>query len=175
MLSDSARKQFLRFCAGESDAAAFEAWVYAAADLEGEVGHGPYLDLISADYGGRDAHGARDLCERLLEQHHPGVVGRYRVAAILKSMLGDDTALLTGLRRLVALRNGDDRFEFIPIEFVGFESENELIPSPDRYHLWDQTLLDEKLASAKPYLAGIRKACEELLDDLRRQAPDVAT
>jgi hypothetical protein len=173
MLSDSARKQLLRFCAGESDAAAFEAWVCAAPDLETEVGHGPYLDLISADYQGRDAHGARDLCEQLLEQHHPGVLPRYRVAAILRSMRADDAALLTGLRKLVVLRNGDHQFEFIPIEFVGFESENELIPTPDRYHLWDPTFLAAKLASAKPYLAAIRKACEELLDDLRQQAPDV--
>jgi len=173
MLSDSTRKQFLRFCAGECEALAFEAWVCAAADLEAEVGHGPHLDLISADYRGRDAHGARDLCEQLLEQHHPGLLRRYRVAAILESMLPDDAALLTGLRRLVVLRNGDDQFEFIPIEFVGFESETDTIPTPDRYHLWDQTFLAAKLASAKPYLATIRNACDELLDDLRKQAPDL--
>jgi len=100
MLSGSARKQFLRFCAGECEAPAFEAWVCAAADLEAEVGHGPYLDLISADYRGRDTQGARDLCEQLLEQHHPGVLRRYRVAAILRSMLADDAALLTGLLAL---------------------------------------------------------------------------
>ena len=173
MLSDPARKQFLRFCAGESEAPAFEAWVCGAGDLEAEVGHGPYLDLISADYRGRDAYGARDLCEQLLEQHHPGVLRRYRVAAILRSMLADDAALVTGLRSLVALRHGDHQFEFIPIEFVGFDSENETIPTPDRYHLWDQTFLVEKLASAKPYLAALRNACEELLDDLRKQAPDI--
>jgi hypothetical protein len=61
MLSDETRRQFLRFCNGDSDPEAFELWVCAAAELEGEIGHGPHLDLISADYRGRDAGGARDL------------------------------------------------------------------------------------------------------------------
>ena len=112
MLTDSVRKQLLRFCVGEAEAAAFEAWVCAAPDVEAQIGHGAYVDLISADYRGRDVGGVRELCTNLLELHHPGAVARYRVGTILLSMLGDDSALIAGLRKLVVLRHSGD--DFIP-------------------------------------------------------------
>lgn len=174
MLSDSSARRFLRFVAGEDDPATFEAWVCAAPDLETQIGHGPHLDLIAADYRGRDVDGARALCARLLEERHPRLLARYRVASILQSMLADDGALLTGLRRLVPLRHDEAHSDLIPIEFVAFDSETDAIPTPDRYSLWEPTFLAEKLAAAKPYLAMIRRASEELLADVRRQLPEFA-
>ena len=51
-------------------------------------------------------------------------------------MLDDDSAVIPGLRRLVTLRHDGD--EFIPIEFVGFDSELDGVPTPNsRYHLWE--------------------------------------
>jgi hypothetical protein len=169
VLTDSVRKHLLRFCVGESDGAAFEAWVCAAPDVEAQIGHGAYLDLIVADYRGRDLGGARQLCATLLEQHHPGALARYRVGTILQSMLADDSALLTGLRKLVVLRHSGD--EFIPIAFVGFDSETDTIPTPDHYGLWDPTFLAEKLTAAQRYFPTIRRACEELLAELRTLSP----
>ena len=170
MLSETLRKNLLQFCDREMDPRSFEAWVCGAQDLEGEIGHGPYVDLISADYQGRDIAGARELCERLLEQHHPGNLARYRVRRILRSMLEDDSAVLVGLRRLVALRH--EGYEFIPIEFVGFDSESDGIPTPDRYRKWDATALAELLARTQPYLKQVQQACRELLDDLAQRHPD---
>ena len=99
MLSEAVRNGFLQFCDRETDPRSFETWVCAAQGLEGEIGHGPYVDLISADYRGRDIEGARDWCATLLEQHHPGSLARYRVRRIVRSMLDDDSAVIPGLRR----------------------------------------------------------------------------
>jgi hypothetical protein len=170
MLSEAVRKSFLRFCDGETDPMSFETWVCATQGLEGEIGHGPYLDLISADYRGRDIEGVRDQCARLLEQHHPGSLARYRVRRILSSMLDEESAVIPGLRRLVTLRHDSD--EFIPIEFVGFDSELDGVPTPDRYHLWDAAALAARLAMTGPYLKQVQQACRELLDDLGQRHPD---
>jgi hypothetical protein len=170
MLSETSRKNLLQFCDRESSPRSFETWVCGAEDLEREIGHGPYVDLISADYKGRDVSGARELCERLLEQDHPGSLARYRVRRVLRSMLEDESAVIGGLRRLVALRHeGDD---CIPIEFVGFESETDHVPTPDRYHLWEASALAELLARTRPYLKQVQQACRELLDDLGHRHRD---
>jgi hypothetical protein len=85
-------------------------------------------------------------------------------------MLDDDAAVIPGLRRLVTLRHDGD--EFIPIEFVGFDSELDGVPTPDRYHLWDASALAERLATTGPYLKHVQQACRELLDDLGQRYPD---
>jgi hypothetical protein len=170
MLSDETRRQFLRFCNLESDPQAFELWVCAASDLEGEIGHGSHLDLISADYRSRDAGGVRDLCARILELNHPGSLARHRVRLVLRSMIDDESAVVGGLRKLVALRQDDD--EIIPIDFVGFDSETDGVPTPDRYHQWDPGALRELLAKTRPYLTLVQEACRELIEDLRQRYPD---
>jgi hypothetical protein len=170
MLREAIRKGFLQFCDSESDPRSFETWVCAAQELEGEIGHGPYLDLISADYGGRDVENVRVQCARLLEQHHPGSLARYRVRRILSSMLDDDSTVIPGLRRLVTLRH--DSAELIPIEFVGFDSELDGVPTPDRYHLWEAAALAARLTTTGPYLKQVQQACRELLDDLAQRYPD---
>jgi hypothetical protein len=170
MLTKTIRRQFLQFCNAELAPAEFEAWICAAADVEATIGRTAYLDLISADYGGRDAGAMRELCERLLQEHHPGELKRYRVTRTLESMLREDEALLDGLRKLVRLRH--QGCEFIPIEFVGFESETDSIPSPQAYHLWEPAVLADLLARGVPYRAQIRASTEGLLNELRHQYPD---
>jgi hypothetical protein len=128
MLSKPIRTQLARFCAGEVDPQTFESWVCEDVGIEGELGHGVYLDLAAADYRGRDVGGVRELCERILDEHHPGMLKRYRVMRVLESMIRGGPALLPGLRQLVGLYH--QGYEFIPIEFVGCESETDSIPGP---------------------------------------------
>jgi hypothetical protein len=170
MLSETSRRNLLRFCARETDPRAFESWVCGAQDLEGEIGHGPYVDLVCADYKGRDVSGARELCEKLLDQHHPGSLARCRVRRVLRSMLEEESAIVAGLRRLVALRN--EGHDFIPIAFVGFDSETDDVPTADRYPLWNAAALAELQARTRPYFKHIQQACRELLDHLERHHPD---
>jgi hypothetical protein len=170
MLSASNRKQLLRFCSGELKPEAFGEWVCETPGLEEEVGRGPYLDLVSADYRGREAGGIRESCTHLLHQHHPGALPRYRVTKVLEAMVRDETALLPGLRQLVRLRH--DGCDFSPIAFVGFESETDTIPSPESYHLWEPAALAQVLAQANPYRRQIAEAASELLEDIRRRHPD---
>ena len=120
MLSKPIRTQLARFCVGEVDPQTFENWVCEDVGIEGELGHGVYLDLVAADYRGRDVGGARERCERVLDDHHPGMLKRYRVTRILESMIRGGSALLPGLRQLVGLYH--QGYEFIPIEFVGYET-----------------------------------------------------
>ena len=85
-------------------------------------------------------------------------------------MIDDDSAVLSGLRRLVALRHSG--YEFIPIAFVAFDSELEVVPTPDRYHLWDAAALAERLATTGPLVEQVQQACRGLLDDLAQRYPD---
>jgi hypothetical protein len=171
MLSPPLRRQFLKFCCAELPSPAFEAWVCETPELEDEVGHGTYLDLLSADYLGRDVGGVREVCGRLLDAHHPGTLRIYRVTRLLESMVRDESALMAGFRRLVRLHH-DGYEDLVPIEFVGFDSETDSIPSPQSYHLWDPAALAHVLARAAPYLAQIQQAREDLLADLRCRYPD---
>ena len=172
MLNQSTRRHFLQFCNGEIDEAAFEAWVCADDELERQVGHDTHLDLVSADYRGRDAVAVRERCAALLEQHHPGCLSRYRIRSILRRMIDDRAAVIPGLRELLRLRN--DGSEDVPIEFVGFDSELDGVPSPENYHRWEPAFLAEILRRKEPYLRSIQRSSAELLDSLRRQYPDEA-
>jgi hypothetical protein len=170
MLNQSTRRHFLQFCNGEIDAGTFEAWVCTDGELEEQIGHGAHLDLITTDYRGRDAVAARDRCAALLEEHHPGTLRRHVVRSILVAMVENPAAVIPGLRRLVRLQQ--DGNEDIPIEFVGFDSELDEVPSPDRYHLWEPASLAEILRRTEPYLRSIQQSCVELLDGLRQRYPD---
>jgi hypothetical protein len=169
MLPEPIRKPLLQFCNAELTPKEFEAWV-CTVDVEEHFGRTSYFDLISADYAGRDALAMQNLCRRILDEHHPGAFNRYRVVRILEFMLKDDESLLEGLRRLVQLRH--DGCDFIPIEFVGFDSETDSIPSPKAYHLWEPAALANLLARVAPYRRQISDATRELLDDLRQRFPD---
>jgi hypothetical protein len=95
---------------------------------------------------------------------------RYRVTRILESIIRGGSALLPGLRKLVGLYH--QGYEFIPIEFVGYESETDSIPGPNTYHLWDPAALARVLSDSLPYQEEIRKDAIALLEDLRRRYPD---
>ena len=135
-----------------------------------QLGHGAHLDLISADYRGREAGAARERCAALLEQHHPGNLSRYGIRSILRTMVGDRAAVIPGLRKLVHLRHsGNDE---IPIEFVGFDSEMGGVPSPEHYHLWEPACLAEILGRKESYFRVVQRSCVELLERLQRGHPD---
>lgn len=152
------------------DAEPFETSVCADEELENQIGHGAHLDLIAADYGGREAGADRDRCAALLEQHHPGNLVRYRIRSILQRMLHEEAAVISGLRELVRLRNEGN--EDIPIEFIGFDSELDGVPSPEKYHLWEAAFLAGILRRKEAYLPSIQRSCGELLRRLQREHPD---
>lgn len=170
MLSQPIRKRLLQFCAAELDAASLQAWLCAADDAEAQLGPSAYLELISADHHGQAAEGLRELCKSLLEHHRPGSLNRYRVARTLQAMLQNDEALLPGLRTLVRLRR--EGCGFIPIEFVGFESETDDLPGPAVYHRWNDRARADVLGQSLVYQRKIKDAAQSLLDELRRAYPD---
>jgi len=170
MLSEETRRSLLSFCTGETDALAFEAWVNTHDEVEGQIGHGMYLELISADYRGRDVAAVRDLCARLLDQHHPGNLRRYRIRSIVRGMIEDPLAVVPGLQGLVRLWH--EGCDDVPIEFVGFDSEMDGVPTPEHYHRWEQAFLAELLVRKAPYVKSIQQVCEELLHDLKQRFPD---
>ena len=129
------------------------------------------FDLISAGYRGREAAAVRERCAALLEQHHPGNLARYSIRSILQNMLDDPAAVIPGLRKLVRLRH--DGTGDIPIEFVGFDSELDGVPSPRRCRLWEPAFLaGMSFGRKEPYLRLIQQSCAELLNRLQRGHPD---
>jgi hypothetical protein len=167
MLPAKIRTHLLQYCAGETSPAEFESWVFAADDLEQWIGHTAYVDLTSADYRGREAAGMREVCEGLVEEHHPGALTRYLVTKTLDSMLRAGADPLNGVPALVQLR--EQGCEFIPIIFLGIWSEVDSMGF-DPLHLWESAAAADD--RARWYRAQARTAAEELRDDLRRRYPD---
>jgi hypothetical protein len=83
---------------------------------------------------------------------------------VLSAMINGSLDVHAGCRELVALRNRG--CEFIPIDFVGFDSELDLVPPPAVQPLWERSALDEAMKGFDAYRAVILSSVKELLGQL---------
>ena len=67
--------------------------------------------------------------------------------------------------RLLANRHRDGH-EWIPIAFMGFDSELDGLPHPATHHLWDAAALERKLRGFPRYRDVILGRVRELRDSL---------
>src|SRR6185369_14869772 len=98
---------------------------------------------------------------------HQKAFERYRVERIASRMLSGQLDLLTGLRELVALHHSG--YSFIPIVFVGLESETDTVPEQAQYSQWQPTAVARQLERLSWYQPSILKELHTLLEELQSQ------
>jgi hypothetical protein len=165
-LPTDVRVRFARAMLGDSELDKFEKWIYANSDLDKYLDPNTYLELIASDFSTEDGRRhTRELIRSILEPIDPLLIGKQEVQQLLNGMLYGSIDLLTGVRELSRLHSGG--LDFIPVAFVGFDSETDSIPTSDKYHLWDQDALKEKLKELNDiYRESILDECRALLSQL---------
>jgi hypothetical protein len=157
--------QFCNFLEGKQDSATFEKWLCLSPNLEIVLGKTTWLELVSTNFqNAAEAHELREKITKLVEQHNPGHLIHEQVKSILEGMLNGTMDLVSGCRRLSKYWNQQN--EWIPVIFVGYDSELDEVPLPEQYGLWSKAALGEKLEKVEFYRADILKACENFLKEL---------
>jgi hypothetical protein len=157
--------RLFRALTSESELGELESWLNADNELENHLGPDFYLGLIASDFRtDRGRKLAKELIRSILRPVDPEVITRQQVQQLLRGMLDESIDLLTGLRELSRLHSAGVRF--IPIIFVGYDSETDSIPTPDEYYLWNQEALREKLKELDRYRKAILSECGILLERL---------
>jgi hypothetical protein len=90
-----------------------------------------------------------------------------KVCKILRQMINGSLDLVSGCRDLTHLHHKG--FDFIPIRFVGFDSELDSIPLPEQYHLWNPEALEKYLRKVEPYQDDIIQISKEILTKLEQE------
>ena len=138
-----------------------------APGLEAELGHSDYTTLISFDFGA--AHARHEL-ERIVldiyERHRPGRLARDRATRLASGLIDGTVDFLVGIRGLARLASDDH--DWVPVIFIGIDSDLDDIPRPAQYPLWDEKALAEKLAEARPRIEHMRQQAKEAARELLR-------
>lgn len=143
----------------------FEQWIYTAPELEGTVGHGHYLALVSFAFNQPHAgHELTRVIDRLYEDRRPSCLRRDAALWITRAFLDGRSDLARTARILVGFRNSGENW--VPDEFVYIDSELDEIPAPSEYHNWDQPALAARLAESKPRLVEFERAAREVAREM---------
>jgi hypothetical protein len=163
--------------AGDLALAAFEQWLYATPGVETALGADAWLALVSLDYDGRfAAHEVRTLVERLYAQRRPGALPADQARRVAREFLADDRDLWSTCATLARLwsQGGED---WVPIDFVGLDSELDAIPAPGIRTRWEPAALQARLSSHASWLEGAHEAAREaarrMLEQLDAREPAV--
>ncbi len=149
----------------ELDRHTFVDWICQEARLEPLLGKTLYLDLLSFDYSTpQGKFESVVLVKNFLLSTHREYCQKREVVLILKEMIADKIPLVRGLRQLVKLyHNG---YDFIPINFVGYESETDSVPDPKQKHLWNGLAFWRGQRSLRLYRNAILREAKKFLEDL---------
>ena len=155
-----------RLLAGEITLAAFEAWLFASADLERVVGSQGHMALMSFNF--RQPHAIIELnkiVRQLYDEHRPGCLARDRAHRLAVGLIDGTIELQVAVRALSRLYNEGNHW--VPIIFVGIDSELDAVPSPEQQRHWAPEALETKLKELEPLVEhwrqGAIQAAKELL------------
>jgi HEAT repeat protein len=79
---------------------------------------------------------------------------RQQVEPMLRGLIDGTVDVVTACHRLTQLYHYG--YTWIPIIFVGIDSELDIVPPPDTYHQWNPQALEQKLKEAEPIVAAYR-------------------
>jgi hypothetical protein len=92
---------------------------------------------------------------------------RQQVEPLLRGLIDGTVDVVTACHRLTQLYHYG--YTWIPIIFVGLDSELDIVPPSDTYHQWNPQALEQKLKEAEPVIAAYRTRAQteaqKLLDD----------
>lgn len=155
-----------RFLDGELSLEEFEKWVYDNPGIERALGSSRYLDLVSFEFDQRHAlHDLSSLVASIYDEARPGLLARDRARRLARGLLDGGIDLAAAVRGLATLHN--DGNEWIPIVFVGIDSELDEVPQESQYPLWEPNALQARLRELQPFIEQWREtacsAARELL------------
>jgi hypothetical protein len=138
--------------AGDTPLPVFEQWVYESALAQRVLGPDAYFALAALDYRGRFAvHDTRALIERLYAERRPGALPIDRARRVAREFLDGHRDLWSTSATLATIWRTDGE-EWVPIEFVGIDSELDSIPPPGARAVWDAGALAARLKDADAWL-----------------------
>ena len=131
---------------------AFEQWLYGTPEVETVLGPDTWLDLVSLDFRGRHAtHEVRSFVERLYDTRRPGALPADEARVVARAFLAGSADLWVACRRLAALWYLGHH-AWVPLDFVGLDSELDAIPAPSTRSLWEPSALARVLEHYRPWL-----------------------
>jgi hypothetical protein len=144
-----------RWLAGEIPTSDFEQWVYDTQNLEDSLGVDDYSSLLSFDFRQPNAvHELRQLVLKIYNHHRPGCLAHDRAKRLAEGLISGTVDLLVAVRQLAQLNQEGNKW--IPVVFVGIDSELDVVPRVEQYPLWDQQALASKLESLQPLIEHYR-------------------
>jgi hypothetical protein len=157
-----------RFLSGDIPTPDFENWVYGAGDLARAVGREDHLSLISFDF--RQAHAESHLHPLVLhiyERHRPGCLARDRARRVAKALVHGTIDVIDGVRALARLNQEGNIW--VPVIFVGLDSELDQVPRAKQWPLWDQESLAATLNRLQPLIEHCRRQAIEAAKELLKE------
>jgi len=143
---------FQQFFYDELTLVEFEQWIYSTEDIGEIIGEDRYLDFISFSYQKPSALAElKKLVSDTYEQACPSGLVRKRVQRILCGFIDGTFNVVAGCRELTQLYHHGHTW--IPIIFVGLDSELDIVPPAETHHLWNQEALAAKLADLEPLIS----------------------
>jgi len=147
--------------AGDLDLRAFERWLHETPDVEAVLGRDGWLEMIARNYRERSAlHDTQQQIERLYAERRAGQLPRDRARRVAGEFLDGRRDLWSTCRHLARLWT-DGHETWIPIEFVGIDSELDDIPAPGVRDRWDPVALRGVLDRGAPWLESAHQAARD--------------
>lgn len=158
-LAHDVLRHFAQFIGGDLSVAAFEQWVYSAPDIADVIGYDNYFELLAVEYRlAIAAHDLQYLVTQLADQYFPGELFREQVRIVLCGLVTGTLNVFDACDRLTWWHN--QGAEWIPILFVGIESELDAAPHPGFYGQWEPQALAARLAEVEPWVAHYRELAQ---------------
>jgi len=153
------RKALRGFYFGDISPRPFEEWLYKDSVLE-KLFPDEYLTLISLDYKRKeDCWKAKETIRKIYDTRDPELLFKHKTLETVRGMLDETIPLENGCQLLTDWY--DEGMTFIPIGFVGYDSE---FTDERRRDTFDMLAF---------YSDEIIEDCKILLNDLKQYAEDV--
>ncbi len=145
-------EHFARFVTQDMTLPMFKHWVYNTPDIADVIGYDQYVQLLDQEYSLPSASDhVRRIVIQLTNQVFPNELEREHVRLVLCDFVHGRLSVFESCARLVWWRNNG--VSWIPVVFVGIDSELDNAPRPDQYHHWEPEALAAKLAEVEPWVA----------------------
>ena len=153
------RKALRDFYFGDTTPSSFEEWLYKDHALK-DVFEEEYIDLISFNYKNKDeCLKAKNIIRKIYDGQDPDLLFKHKILETVQGMLDTSIPLERGCQLLTDWY--DEGMTFIPIGFVGYDSEftdERRRDTFDMHACYDHLIIED---------------CKILLNDLKQYADDI--
>jgi len=158
-LAHDVLRNFAMFAAGDMSLKMFEQWVYTTPNIADIVGYDQYVQLLDLEYRLPSAHEeAVSVVTQMVDQPFPDELLREQVRLVLCGLINGTFNVFEACDKLAWWHH--EGVLWIPIIFVGIESELDSAPHPAQYNKWEPSALAAKLAEVEPWVSSYRNLAQ---------------